>query len=171
MMLIDAMPVGLPFSPPHLRRAVQQYNLKHGTTPKVPFDSSTLPTPKSATFEPGLRHSAMCLPCATDESSTTGPSDDVLHLSVPGDARGSDNGPLQLRSITTAQEVDAALGELSRDLDASIDKGAVSFAPQLAVLDLSAGTASSSPPTSTPHDLAHPMVVSDYSVHGDQVNC
>ena len=100
-----------------------------------------------------------------------GPSDDVLHLSIPGDAGGSDDGPLQLRSITTAQEVDATLGELSRDLDASIDKGTVSFAPQLAVLDIPAGTASSSPPTSTPHDLAHPMMVSDYSVHGDQVNC
>ena len=38
------------FQPPHIRKAVQQYNLKHGVKPKHP-SSEKPPTPRGATFD------------------------------------------------------------------------------------------------------------------------
>ena len=161
---------GPEFQPPHIRRAVKQYNLKHGTTPKIPFDKDNLPTPKSATFAPGLTHSSMCLPCTPDADDS-----EVLHLSLPAEAsQPSADSNLQLRSISTAPAVDAIVNELSRDLDASIETGSISYAPQLAVMDLPSTPSDaqpSEPPSSMPHGIAQPLVLADYSPHGDQVNC
>ena len=118
----------------------------------------------------------MCLPCLPDSSSSTLPKDPVLHLAVNDDAQpdAATAQPLQFNALQVPSELDTALVAISSELDSSIEQGTVSFAPQLAVMNIPTEEPDDSPPASVPstkQDLENPMVVADYSAHGEQVNC
>ena len=118
----------------------------------------------------------MCLPCLpTSSLSSILPENPVLHLFIDEEQpEPSTDSPLQFNALQLPLEIDSYLGTISHELDASIDQGRVSVAPQLAVMNISSDKPSSSPPVSVPsvkNDLENPPVVTDYSAHGDQVNC
>ena len=57
------------------------------------------------------------------------------------------------------------------ECNTAIEHGSVSFAPELAVMSLPSDDTPTDSIPSKPNDLEHPLVVADYSAHGEQVNC
>lgn len=127
-------------------------------------------------------------------SDDTPKDNEYLMLHAPPDyLHGKDNDdaetnlpqslPLQLRTLNSTADLDHVLSQFADRLDGDFDGSAINFQPQFALMELpkSDGPSNSTqddakagPVESVPaieRDLANPLEVDDYSVHGEQVNC
>jgi hypothetical protein len=134
---------GSKFQDEALRRRVQQVNAKYGDTPINPPKPRT---PPAASF--GLKHKSMA-------------------LQVQDSSKSTENKPLQYRTITGEEQMEQILDELSQDLEQAVANDDLQFNPQLAVLNIQDETNKES----SGESLADAMVVADYYVYNDQVNC
>ena len=80
---------------------------------------------------------------------------------------------LELRSITSASELDATLDSITNQIEASIDNDKLAIDPQYAVLDMKNYDPSITSDPPVERDIANPMQVSDYSSFGydEPLNC
>jgi hypothetical protein len=134
---------GPEFQDPALRRRVQQVNAKYGDKPINPPKPRTPPT---ASF--GLKHKSMAL----QKSNVT---------------KTNEIKSLQYRTINQKEDIEQILDELSQDLEQAVANDDLEFTPQLAVLNIQDETNKDS----SGESLADAMLVADYSVYNEQVNC
>lgn len=79
--------------------------------------------------------------------------------------------------MSNDDDFNTVLSKLGQSLDEDIARGHLSTQPQLAAVHFEGDlAASSAPPTSAPkssasRDKETPLSVSDYAIHGEQVNC
>ena len=104
-------------------------------------------------------------------------NDDVLYFKSP-DITDNDHvkqpiaSLLQLQTLRVTADFDLNLGLIAQQLEYSLDSKTLSYAPRNAVMDIPTDDAHPAiPGDDLHHDLANPLVVDDYSVYGEQVNC
>ena len=103
--------------------------------------------------------------------------DDVLYFQSPDITDDDHVKPptaslLQLGTLCTIAEFDLNLGLIAQQLEDSLDSKTLSYAPQYAVMDIPTDDAPPAiPRDDLQYDLTNPLVVDDYSVYSEQVNC
>ena len=94
------------------------------------------------------------------------PDDDRNHAEPPNSSL------LQLQNLCTKADCDLNPGHVAKQLKDSFDSNALSYAPQYAVIDIPTDdVTSATPDNDLQHDVANPLVVDEYSVYGERVNC
>ena len=164
---------GPEFQQPWLRKAVAQYNAVHGDKPKIPPPDNP-PIPQRADFGKATNLQKRNMEVYFDESdfsTTTSDQNSDENSSENSSENFNENDlnsqGLELRAVTTNEELDNALDEIAKDLENSLDQNDLQVKPEFALLDVSTLTSSQKHTPSTPpsDDASTPMSIADYDLY------
>lgn len=182
------------FQPQRLRQQIEQYNLKHGDSPKKPpVDKFTPVTPtfalqqRAMIMDPTNADATQSNPDASTSQSSQPIRFNAMSVATNTEAVGSydtlilkdsDGDVVQpkLAAMSSSQTIHESLVSLSQRIDDDLATGELHMNPQYALMSLDdLHTEHDSPGESStsddPHNVAQPMHVADYSVHGESLNC